>query len=396
MLIKENMFPEELRKKEETATTVEEKVEATTVEETVEKTEETTVTTENPEIKVEENQQPTEVIETKSEETQKFELNDESVLSFIREKSGKDFKNINEIFEPKEVNPYENVSEEVKTFLKYHAETGRGFSDYQKLNQDLSTIPDIELARERVRQETGLVNLPDNEIDDYLMDQLGVDLEEMTASDKIKLAAYTKSIREVKLQEQEKYKAPLEDRGKKQEVENNADYVQLENGQKIKKADYDVMVDNRNNYLSALKNKVASINESVFEVVFDENGSEKKVQFPYQYSVEDKQQMLSYAGDLDGTLNTLFSTEENGLNHEELMQGVWWADRKNRDKAIAALINKAVAENTVAITKTADNIKLGINTSLPSEGKDNIKKVVPISGNQSGFGIKVPISLPNP
>jgi len=393
MPINENMFPEELRKKEEPATT-------TTVEDTSDAVEQNTTTASEETVDAIENEEEKkaeETVETKTEnqEVQKPELTEESILSFLREKSGKDFKTINEVFEPKEVNPYENiVSDEVKTFLKYHTETGRGFSDYQKLNQDLSTIPDIELARERVKQETGLNHLSNEEIDEYLVDQLGIDLEDMTASDKIKLAAYTKTVREAKLQEQEKYKAPLEN--KNQIAQEDADMVLLENGQKIKKADYDVMVENRKNYLSALKAKSTTINESVFEVVFDENGIDKKVQFPYQYSAEDKQQMLSYAEDLDVTLKSLFSSEEKGLNHEELMQGVWWADKKNREKAIAALINKAVAENTVAITKTADNVKLGTTTGLPSEGKNNVKKVVPITGNQSGFGIKVPINLQNP
>lgn len=391
MLINENMFPEELRKKEETTTAVEEATDTTETTETTEVEKEV--------VEVEKAETTNEVVETEVvvqevKEVEKEAMTDEAVLSFLKTKTGKEIKSIEDIFQPKEVNPYENASEEVKTFLKYHTETGRGFSDYQKLNQDLSTIPDIELARERVKQETGLNHLSNEEIDEYLVDQLGIDLEDMTASDKIKLAAYTKSIREAKLQEQEKYKAPLEN--KNQIAQEDADMVLLENGQKIKKADYDVLVENRKNYLSALKAKSTTINESVFEVVFDENGIDKKVQFPYQYSAEDKQQMLSYAEDLDVTLKTLFSSEEKGLNHEELMQGVWWADKKNREKAIAALINKAVAENTVAITKTADNIKLGTTTGLPSEGKNNVKKVVPITGNQSGFGIKVPINLQNP
>ena len=132
------------------------------------------------------------------------ELNEELAFKFLKQSKGLEVESFDDLLKPKEVNPYDGVlDDEDKAYLNFKKETGRSRKDFEALNANLDEIPKIDLARERVRIETGL-NLSNEQIDEYIADELGIDLEDMRASDQIKLAAYTKSILEIKKAEQEK------------------------------------------------------------------------------------------------------------------------------------------------------------------------------------------------
>ena len=73
------------------------------------------------------------------------EINEEKVLSFFKNKYNKELTSIDELLTPKDVEiPYEDV----KTFLKYKKETGRGMEDFLKVNRDLNSVSEDSLLLE--------------------------------------------------------------------------------------------------------------------------------------------------------------------------------------------------------------------------------------------------------
>lgn len=327
-----------------------------------------------------------------------FEEKFTSRLMEVAREKGLEVQSIDDLFvkpEPIEVvkNPYEKIDPSVKSFLDFHAETQRPYEDYLALQQDISTIPDIELARERVRQDTGQ-NLTDEEIDRYLEKKLNVDLSDITeldVADKIELAAFAKATREAKIEQQKKYKQPIEP--KKPEAEKNAaqeaDMVTLENGEKMPKATYDKLVEARQSYVKGITESVDSIAKTVFSVEIDENGVKKQIAFDYDYSATDKQNMLSNADDLEQTISKLFKSEA-GMNHAELVESMFWIDKKNRESAISALLQKARAEGAAEVLKNKHNTNFGNISGIPG-----VKKNPVVPGASSGFGVKIPFNSKN-
>lgn len=322
------------------------------------------------------------------------------VVDFMTKKTGNTYESVEDLFkkpEPVQVevekvvekNPYEKLDPKVKSFLDFHTETGRGYEDYQKLNQDISTISDLDLARERVLSEAdSSLELTPEDIDAYLEKQLNIDLSDITdldKTDKIALSAFTKSFREQKRQEQEKYKQPIATNDNQL---NEADMVTLEDGQKMPKAVYDDLLSKRTQYLEDVKKASDSINAASIQVKFDDKGSEKTQTFSYDFSAEDKHSMVSMAQDVNKTIADLFRTEE-GFNHAGFLETMPWINPKTREKMVSSLIQKAVAQNTEELMKEIDNVNLGgSQNNLPGS---KAKRTVPITPDNSGFGVKFQI-----
>ena len=85
-----------------------------------------------PTPQVEESAKPQE--EAPKEVTQSSELNEEDVLSFIKNRYDKDVASVSDLFAEKEAN--EEIPEDVAAYLEYRKKTGRSFEDYSKLNRD--------------------------------------------------------------------------------------------------------------------------------------------------------------------------------------------------------------------------------------------------------------------
>jgi len=336
--------------------------------------------------------------------TDDFDTRFQSRFLELAKEKGLEVNSVDDLFkkpEPVEIikNPYEKVDPKVKAFLDFHTETNRPYEDYLALQKDISAIPDIDLARDRVRQETGNSNLTNAEIDQYLEKKLNIDLSdlnELDVADKIELSSFAKTVRESKIAEQEKYKQPIEATtpASTQQPVLDANMVELENGERMPKEVYDTMVANRQKYVEGVKASVDSIAQSVFKVTIDDKGSEKTVEYSYDYSADDKQNMLSNANDLEATITKLFKDgQTNEFNHKDLVEGMAWLDKNNREKYIAAIIHKVRADVTETLLKEKGNV------NLSSEGLPNIPGSSGGKGNQQygqkgGFGVKVPFNIP--
>ena len=152
---------------------------------------------------------PAEINETEIESSNDYELKEEDVLSYIGNRYGKEINSIEELMEARE--GAEELPEDVAAYFKYKKETGRGISDFVKLQQDYTEMnPDSLLKEYLTLTEEGL-DAEDIEsmMEDYSYDE---DLDDESVIKKTKLAkkkAIAKATRFFN-EQQELYKQPLE------------------------------------------------------------------------------------------------------------------------------------------------------------------------------------------
>ena len=179
--------------------------------------------------------------ETKPEgeiETQSSELSEEDVLSYIGKRYGKEINSFDELVSERESS--EELPEDVAAYLKYKQETGRGFEDFVKLQQDFDEMnPDDLLESYYKATEEGL----DDEDIDIMLDEFDYDeeVDEELDIKKIKLAK-KKEIAKAKSYfngMKEQYKQPLESSGgessgvSSEELESYRQYIKSAETQKV-------------------------------------------------------------------------------------------------------------------------------------------------------------------
>lgn len=301
------------------------------------------------------------------------EINDD----LVREYLSKDPEKFKDIFKPevKEVNPYEDLlDDEDKEYFAIKKQnptlTRRQFA---KLKTNYDEISALELSREKVIKESGIKNLSVDKIDEHLEAELGIDLKDMSASDEIKLARYAKSLRDEYKAEQAKYKAPVE----KTEPQAKPEYVKLDNGSVMLKGDYEKQLVNQQKHIEDAKEAVNSVTGSSFKIVVGEGDDKKELNYDYEFSEKDKQSLLADVSDLSKVMSA-YQTKD-GYNHKQFNEDLFWLKASNREKAIASIVNKAIAENTEEVLKARGNVSFDNRTTLPQNTGDIKTRVVPLT-----------------
>jgi len=329
-----------------------------------------------------------EVIEQKEVISAEKELTPEQIVAYFK-KNGRDVANVDDLFKEKvtEVNKYEGlIDEEDDAYFKYKKETGRTRKDFDYLKEDFTKVSALELAIERVRKDNG-VKLTETEAIEYLEEKLGIDLSdtELSVKAKIELNGFAKPYRDKLIEEQEKYRTPLEKITQAKKA-NDVEMVQLEDGTKVLKADYDAFTEKRNTYLNNIEQAVNRVTASDFKVVIDDNGEKKELNFSYEYSKEDKHRMLSETQDVDLTINNRYQSKD-GFNHQGLTESMWWGLKENQQKVISAAMQQARAQLLEEMVESDNNVNFGhkpLQTSKKSEAGYGS-----LSGeNANGFGVK--------
>jgi len=188
--------------------------------------------TETVNVPVEEIQSPEEatpMAEQEEVKTPSSELSEEDVLKYIGNRYGKEIESLDDFNQARKEN--EPLPEDVSLYLKYKKETGRGIDDFYELQKDFNEMEPDNLLREYLTAtEKGLDS---DDIDDMMEDyDFDEDLDDEKTVKKIKLAK-KKTIAKAKdffIQQQEKYKVPLESRGasdsaSKEEAEDYKQYI---------------------------------------------------------------------------------------------------------------------------------------------------------------------------
>mgnify|MGYP003648302048 CR=1 FL=1 len=200
-----------------------------------------------------------EPVKEEIKETQSSELNEEDVLSFIKNRYSKEFTSVDDMFSHREET--EDLPEDVKGYFEYKKKTGRGIEDYVKLNRDFSSMQEDQLLSEYLVSSGEATDLEDVDVlmDDYRFDEA---LDEEKDIKKIKLAK-KKAIAKAKkffTEQKEMYKQPLESSGSgiseadQKELDGYKQYLaNAENNQEEIKRKRDWFVNKTNNVFQDFK-----------------------------------------------------------------------------------------------------------------------------------------------
>lgn len=307
-------------------------------------------------------------------------INDELVLSYLKEK-GVEVESFEELSKPKiekiEVDPYKDImDEETKNWLDFRKNTGRSKKEYEYVIKDIDAIPAIELAREKVRKESGMSKLENDAIDTYIQNKLGIDLSDMDSADEIELNKYVKSIRDEYRSLQEIYKKPIE-QPKPTNLESEEKLIELADGRRIPESQYNKLKEQYDNYVKSNQASVNSVTEADFKVSIDLDGNPREVSYKYEFDDKDKHSMLSLTNDTSNFIKR-YQKEDGTIDQVQMNKDAFWLVEENRQKAIASIVQKAIAENTELILKQRGNVNYTHSSPAP---EPNVKGVryVPLS-----------------
>jgi hypothetical protein len=156
--------------------------------------------------KVEENSV---VDDTKLESTQEPELKEEDVLSYIKNRYDKEISSFDELMSEREESP--ELPEDVATYMKFKQETGRGFSDFIKAQEDFDEKDEDERLKEYFLATEKGVDADDVEImmDEYSYNE-EYDDEDVVKKTKLKKKKAVAEAKDWFSQNREQYKVKLE------------------------------------------------------------------------------------------------------------------------------------------------------------------------------------------
>ena len=151
-------------------------------------------------------------------------LNDDSVLSFIKEKFGKEIDSLDNIFETKEA---PELPEDVAAYWNFKKETGRSINDFVALNRDFDAMEPNNLLREYYKAMNP--DLDGDDIDFELDSLFGYD-EEYDEEKEVRRIKIAKKKELVKAKEyfekqKEQFKMPLESRAEGSSGAESEDYL---------------------------------------------------------------------------------------------------------------------------------------------------------------------------
>jgi hypothetical protein len=321
-----------------------------------------------------------------------LEYTDEAILEHLKKTRSADLNSIDDLFKKPEpvLDPTEKYSDEVKQFLKFHEDTnGRPYSDYQETKRDYSKISPLDLARENaIKIGNGTLNK--SNVDQYLEKKLDIDLGDISNIDQfdlVELESFASPYRINKIEEQQKYNQPVESKPVGDNTTASQEQlITLENGVRVTKEQMQKFDDQRALHVEAVRKAADKIMPSSFQIKFDDNGTEKIIETSYEPSKDDMHKMVSKAEDVDKTFMDLFGTENGGVDQTKLLDAMGWIEPQFREKAITAIVHKALAQQAKDFAKLSGNINFNTK-QIDTTGTTNGKPLV-IPGKSSDYGVK--------
>lgn len=138
-----------------------------------------------------------------------YDINEEDVLSHIRNRYNKEINSLDDLFAQREAN--DELPEDAAAFLKFKRETGRGIEDFVKLNRDFSKMDEKSLLAEYYSVTNPEFDSEDVawKIDELLYDE-DYDDEKTIKSKKLAMKQELKKANDFFEKQKEQYRIPLE------------------------------------------------------------------------------------------------------------------------------------------------------------------------------------------
>ena len=321
---------------------------------------------------------PVEEPTVEEEKTPSSELNDEDVLSYIKNRYDKDISSVEELFDVKNSN--EELPEDVKTYLNYKKETGRGIDDFYKLQKDYDTMDgDSVLADYYSVQEEGLDAI---DIQDIMDDKFSFDEELDDPKDikKKKLAKKRELAKAKKFfnEQKDKYKIPLESSGgglsEEQEKQINAyqDYLEKSKAETDNsKKKYDYFVEQTKNVFS---DKFKGFD---FIVADDKN---------LTFKPGTNEELRNIQSNINNFIGKYL--DDKGLIKDPVGYHKALSVALNPDKFAKFFYEQGVAAAVDNVTKKSKNIDMGVRKA-PQLSTKNSLKIRAVGDQSSGRGLKI-------
>ena len=326
------------------------------------------------EIKEPVQEEKTEPVENK---TPSLELNDDNVLSYIKDRYNKDINSVDELFAEKEAN--EELPEDVSAYLKYKKETGRNIQDFYNLQKDYDSMDDNSvLANYYSNTEEGLDAI---DIQDIIEDKFDFDEEVDDPKDikKIKLAKKRELAKAKKFlnEQKDKYKAPLESSGGKlsadQEKNLNAYKSYLNESKSIKEQN-----EKRYNYFLDKTNEVFNNEFKGFDFKVGENN------LTYKPGTSDE--IKNVQKDISTFINKY--TDDSGLMSDAQGYHKALSVAMNPDKFAQYFYEQGVSSAVDNVTRKSKNINMDMRQAPQAVIKDGMK-IRPVGNTDSGRGLRI-------
>jgi hypothetical protein len=330
--------------------------------------------------KTEESKENNNPVEEQEVETPLVELNDQDVLSYIKNRYDKDINSVDELFAEKEANV--DLPEDVSAYFKYKQETGRGIEDFYNLQKNFEEMEDdVVLANYYSSTEEGLDEI---DIQDIIEDKFSFDedLDEPREIKKVKLAKKRELAKAKKFlnEQKDKYNIPLESSGgglsEEQEKNLNAYRSSIEESKSLeevnrKKADFFI-------------DKTNDVFNNDFKG-FDFNVSDNNLTYK-PGTAEELKNVQSNVGNFIGKY-----LDESGLIKDAVGYHKALSVAMNPDKFAQYFYDQGVANAVDNVSRKSKNINMDMRQQSQTVSKDGMK-IRPVSSdnrNEHGRGLKI-------
>lgn len=315
-----------------------------------------------------------EVVENK---TPSLELNDDNVLSYIKDRYNKDINSVDELFAEKEAN--EPLPEDVSAYLKYKKETGRNIQDFYNLQKDYDSMDDDSvLASYYSATEEGLDAI---DIQDIIEDKFDFDEELDDPKDvkKIKLAKKRELAKAKKFlnEQKDKYKVPLESSGdglSADQKENlNAYKSYLDESKSIKEQN-----EKRYEYFLNKTNEVFNNEFKGFDFKVGENN--------FTYKPGTAEEIKNVQKDISTFINKY--TDDTGLISDVKGYHKALSVAMNPEKFAQFFYEQGVSNAVDNVSRKSKNINMDMRQAPQSVSKNGMK-IRPVGKVDSGRGLRI-------
>ena len=316
--------------------------------------------------------------DSSSEESKSDGLNDESILSYIKERYDKDISSVDELFSTTKTN--EELPEDVSAYFEYKKETGRGINDFVKLQQNYDDMDsDKVLSQYYSQTEEGLDS---EDIKDLMQDKFGYDedLDEPNDIKKIERAKKKELVKAKRFfnEQKDKYNTPLESSGgglsdeDKEKFSSYKSYIEEStNAQDAQKKRYDYFLDKTD--------QVFNDEFKGFEFAVGENN--------FTFKPGDANELKSKQSDVNTFVNK-FMDKETGLMNDAQGYHRAMSVAMNIDKFAEFFYNQGVTQTVDSVSKKSKNINMEMRRTPVSLNKNGLQ-IKAVGDTSSGRGLKI-------
>mgnify|MGYP003664415647 FL=1 len=310
-------------------------------------------------------------------ETLSSGINDENVLSYIKERYNKEINSVDELFDTRKTN--EDLPEDVLKYFEYKKETGRGIEDFYKLQKNYDDMDDDSVLADYYSiQEEGLDAI---DIIDLMDDKFGFDVDEDEEKDirKIKLVKKRELAKARKYFNEQKdmYKIPLESSGGKLSEDQETKLTAYQDY--IKESDT-IAEENEKRYSYFLDQTKQVFNEDFKG--FEFNVGDSKI----NYKPGTKEELMNKQSDVNNFVNQFLG--DNGLMEDAKGYHKALSVAMNPEKFAQFFYEQGVAATVDDVTRKSKNINMDVRKAPQLSTKDGLK-IRSVGDKSSGRGLTI-------